>query len=355
MIYLITGTPGSGKSLLAVQWILQWRREGRPVYADIEGLAVDGVDASPDDWRDSPEGSVVVYDEAQRLFSGTGRSGRSERDDVQALETHRHTGHDIVLTTQNPTLVHHHVRKLVGEHHHLERVFGTERASVFHWSKAINDTEDKVDRQKADVMVWRFPRSLYGYYSSATVHTQRRYIPKKLIWLSVFIVGMLALVSYSVMQIDFGPNGSQPVNEQSPGKAESVQPDEPSTSQSNGRSMNRIRDRSGANTQPLGGDISTFRGGDVTEHWSITGVLETDDHRVFILRGQSRSMRVPNDRGFDVLNYSGGILRIRGPGGEMLVTWQTGPDQRDRGPAQLTPGLDGDEVQATGLAETSDR
>ncbi len=76
MIYLVTGVPGSGKTLFSIGMIHDWLKEGRQVYADIEGLNIDGVEAAPDDWRDNPEGSVVVYDECQQKFPADGTGGR---------------------------------------------------------------------------------------------------------------------------------------------------------------------------------------------------------------------------------------------------------------------------------------
>ena len=77
MITLITGTPGAGKTLYAVSLLdkyakeniklLQNGQEPRPLYADIDGLDMEGVEMPPDDWRDTPEGSVIFYDEIQEV------------------------------------------------------------------------------------------------------------------------------------------------------------------------------------------------------------------------------------------------------------------------------------------------
>lgn len=77
MITLITGTPGSGKTLFAVTKILEYvkqnqklleqGKEPRMIYANIDGLNIDGVEPAPVDWRDTPDGSVIFYDEIQQL------------------------------------------------------------------------------------------------------------------------------------------------------------------------------------------------------------------------------------------------------------------------------------------------
>ena len=115
---LITGTPGSGKSLFAVAKILELQKQfpERQIFADIEGLQIDGVERSPEDWRETPDNSIIFYDEAQqheRFRSGTS----ANRDEiVQKLQVHRHTGHDIYFITQSPRFLNSFVTDLIGEH-----------------------------------------------------------------------------------------------------------------------------------------------------------------------------------------------------------------------------------------------
>ena len=131
MMTLITGVPGAGKTLRAVQLIRAAVNEGRPVYSDIDGLALDGVEPAPDDWRDTPEGSLVVYDECQHRWPSTGKPGAHPSEVVAAIDTHQHTGHDLMFVTQAPRKVHHSIRQLVGQHFHHNRVGGFQGAQVF--------------------------------------------------------------------------------------------------------------------------------------------------------------------------------------------------------------------------------
>jgi len=189
MMHLITGVPGSGKTLFAVTLIQRWIKEGRTVYADIEGLNIPGVLPSPKDWRETPEGSVVVYDEAQRAFPPEGNAGRSSREDIAAMETHRHTGHDLLFITQHPKLIHSHVRRLIGKHWHLHRMYGTQNAKVFQADQAIN-TDSKTALNAADQFLFTYPKDVFSLYKSATIHTHKPYMPK---FLKRTILGMLAL------------------------------------------------------------------------------------------------------------------------------------------------------------------
>lgn len=192
MIYLITGVPGSGKSLRTIYMILDFQKQGRTVYADIDGLNIDGVLPSPSDWTTTPEGSVVIYDECQKIFPSTGKSGVAEDSRLRALETHRHTGHDLIFITQAPTFVHHHIRKLVGKHLHCYRALGLKGCTIFSWEGVCDNPNGYHERKSADSERWSYPPKLFQYYKSATVHTHKFKMPKKLILLLITAFALIA-------------------------------------------------------------------------------------------------------------------------------------------------------------------
>ena len=73
MIYLITGQPGHGKTLRAMQLALEFKGKGRDVYVSgVRGLktAEAGFIDLPDPtkWMDLPDGAVVVLDECYSAF-----------------------------------------------------------------------------------------------------------------------------------------------------------------------------------------------------------------------------------------------------------------------------------------------
>ena len=197
MLILITGTPGSGKTLYAVHRIVNdWLKQDRLVYADIDGLNIEGVEKSPDDWRETPEGSLIVYDEAQqRDIFKHGRGSLSQSEIVQKFEVHRHTGHDIVFITQSPKFLHNHILDLVGEHYHLHRPYGAALASIYFWRKAVRNPQSKSAQSFVEnESLFKYRKDLYKYYKSATVHTHKLAIPKKvLIWCSIPLL-MVAFV-----------------------------------------------------------------------------------------------------------------------------------------------------------------
>ncbi|MFX7721517.1 zonular occludens toxin domain-containing protein [Acinetobacter baumannii] len=196
MIILVTGTPGSGKSLFVVSKILELQKQfpERQIFADIEGLQIDGVEKSPDDWRTTPDNSIVIYDEAQqhkRFRSGT---SANKDDVVQKLQVHRHTGHDIWFITQSPRFLNAFVLDLVGEHYHLHRPYGAKLASVYYWRSVRKQPQSLSSRELAEnEFLFKYPKNLFSYYKSATAHHVKMKLPKKL---GYVVFGILALAAY---------------------------------------------------------------------------------------------------------------------------------------------------------------
>lgn len=205
MITLITAVPGSGKTLYAVSLIQNFLNEGRPVYQNIEGLQVDKFENNhllfdaPADWTETPDGSVVIYDECQQphLYPATGERGQIHDDRLKRMETHRHTGHDLFFITQAPTFVHHHVRKLVGQHIHFYRGHGATRVAKYTWSHTVDNPNDRREQERADFETFGFDKKLFQLYKSSTIHTHKFKIPKKILFIFSLIVVIFALASFS--------------------------------------------------------------------------------------------------------------------------------------------------------------
>lgn len=207
MITLITAVPGSGKTLYAITMIEEALKDNRLVFTNINGLVKDkfsnnhNLFDAPDDWRDTPEGSLVVYDEAQQehLYPSNAQRGKVTDERLTAMETHRHTGHDLVFITQAPTFVHHHIRKLVGLHIHLYRSRGVQASSKYEWSHVCDSPNDRKEQTRADFSLWKFPKEFYSFYTSAVVHTHKFRMPKKLGILLIFIIMASVFVVYKLI------------------------------------------------------------------------------------------------------------------------------------------------------------
>ena len=189
MITLITGQPGAGKTLFGIQFVRELAaKEKRTVYySGIKDLRLGWIELEkPEEWFKVPQGSVVVIDEAQRIFRPRGAGAVVPRH-VSELETHRHQGLDIYIITQHPMLVDTNVRRLVGRHFHVVRSFGLKRATVHEWG----EVKEQCDKSRDDSVrhEWSYPRDVFALYHSAEVHTHKARVP-----LRIFVLVALPVV-----------------------------------------------------------------------------------------------------------------------------------------------------------------
>ncbi|BAK77091.1 zonula occludens toxin family protein [Pseudogulbenkiania sp. NH8B] len=195
MITVITGTPGAGKTALAVK--LMKELEGtRPIFTmgipdlQIEHQPVPPVaewtrlEPSPEDPSIKlpkftfPPGSLIVIDESQNVYRPRNSSGKVP-DYVAAFETHRHTGVDFWLITQKTSLIDANVRALAGKHLHIESNFFGRK--LFEWPKAV-DAESKTERDIASKKNYKLPKQVFDLYKSSSLHIKQKHsIPTPLI------------------------------------------------------------------------------------------------------------------------------------------------------------------------------
>lgn len=171
MITLITGTPGAGKTLYAVAEELP-KYKDRALFVDgVPDLAVDHMEClgPVEKWHEwIPDGAVLVIDEVQRVWRPRGAAS-AVPPGVAALETHRHKGVDLVVITQHPNLLDPNIRRLVGRHIHVRRMFGWNRAVVYEWDAATDPARVSLAMKRS----WAYPKKVFSKYRSATVHTAR--------------------------------------------------------------------------------------------------------------------------------------------------------------------------------------
>jgi hypothetical protein len=206
VITLITGLPGNGKTLYAIQWTLSQASKPvepggppRPVfYSGITDVRIPGwVECDAEKWMDLPPGAIVLIDEVQRLMRPR-IHGSKVPTFIAELETHRHRGVDLVLITQHPMLLDSNVRRLTGQHFHVIRKFGTHAANIYEWGQ-VKENADKNRSDSQAVHSWAFPAALFGTYKSAEVHTHKRRIPMK-VWILLalpFLLGAIAWYTYN--------------------------------------------------------------------------------------------------------------------------------------------------------------
>lgn len=217
MIYLVTGTPGAGKSLYAISTLVQelmcraLKRKGqivprRLLVDGVTGLVIPheklapGVEADDGSlqpgegqgiwnwWEWCQPGDVIFVDEVQRWFRPRGL-GVKVPPEIKHLETHRHLGVDFVFVTQSPMLLDQNIRRLVYRHQHIRRLWGMQRAMIYEWDGCAENVKST---KAATMRQWGYPRSAYALYQSSELHTKPKVrVP---IWALLPIVAAIGAV-----------------------------------------------------------------------------------------------------------------------------------------------------------------
>ncbi|GJI96187.1 hypothetical protein RugamoR57_29050 [Duganella caerulea] len=201
MIDLITGLPGNAKTLFTIGLVRDLAlRENRPVfYSGIPELKLDWQEIDPTKWMDVPPKSIVLIDEAQRIFRNRSLGSQPPKH-VTDLETHRHLGIDLFFITQHPSLIDPAIRRLAGRHRHMVRVWGMEVSTVHKWDSVKDNCDKPSSRNDSEKTKWAFDKSIYKLYKSADEHTMKRSIPMraKLLLLTPVILVACAFLVYKL-------------------------------------------------------------------------------------------------------------------------------------------------------------
>lgn len=191
MITFVTGVPGAGKTAMLVHMLLKNDRAyeaARPVFVmGINGLLIDHARVPPiAEWTEKrpdpddptlqldyftfPPNSYLIIDECQKVYRPR-NSSSAVPPIVAALETHRHTGIDIILLTQKPHQVDNHVRGLAGRHIHIRtNLLGIKH--LYEWPE-FQDVTSKENLKEAAKRKYSPPKEVFGLYKSAEVHTKQ--------------------------------------------------------------------------------------------------------------------------------------------------------------------------------------
>jgi len=223
MIYLTTGSNGAGKTLFTLRWVrdlqLEWQKKGvdRPVFYDgfdinpKTGEEFNWQSCDPKKWQELPDNSIVIVDEAQRIFP-TRKIGAEVPDFENAIAIeHRKRGFDFFIITQHPSNLSSFLRKLIGSgwHKHLKRIFGLNAVNCLTFNYAETSCEKPSAKTNAiQEKKLRFPKEVYTWYKSAELHTAKREIPKVVYWL-ILALGITAFAGYRFITMMGGDKISQ--------------------------------------------------------------------------------------------------------------------------------------------------
>lgn len=215
-VILITGVPGSGKSLYALKLVQEMSKKGleknqepRPVtFYNYDGIDQDkftlktGIpcyigniellknDKAVEEFTNPHD--IIVIDECQKFWRQR-QAGTFVPKFVQSLEEHRHHGVDIFFITQDPMLIDVNIRRMAERFIAINRPFGFNYCRIFEYASYQRDPFNSFVAKGANSTTnWKYDKSLYELYKSAQVHTVKSRIPKNLIYLGLGI----AFVAY---------------------------------------------------------------------------------------------------------------------------------------------------------------
>lgn len=210
MIYLTTGGNGAGKTLITLKDVRdQQLKEGRPVYfhgftAKQQLLDWGWKEFDPKKWQDLPDGSVCVMDECQNEFPAKISAEMKKEfgelpDYINAVAQHRRRrGFDFWMITPHPSLIHVNIRRLIESpswHRHLKRTFGADMVSELRFNFADMKCEQPSAGKRGQVSMRAFPKDVYNWYESASLHTGKKKLPKQ-VWMILALAVVVPTLSY---------------------------------------------------------------------------------------------------------------------------------------------------------------
>lgn len=186
MLYLVTGTNGAGKTLNTLKWVRERSlKEGRPVCHNGRFEPVPGGELTDwkaidiKNWQDEPDGTIFLVDECHNDFPLRAPSS-APPDYVKMLAEHRRRGFDFYLITQHPQNIDAFIRRLIGSpgwHRHLKRTFGGDLVSCIEWAAVNPNCEKDGSGKTGTVTMMPFPKEVFTWYKSASLHTGKKKIP----------------------------------------------------------------------------------------------------------------------------------------------------------------------------------
>ncbi|MBX9636231.1 MAG: zonular occludens toxin domain-containing protein [Nitrosomonas sp.] len=194
MIYLHTGANGAGKTLFVLHDVRAKQiAESRPVYYhgfEPQKAIIDfgWKPFAPADWQDLPDGSICIFDECQNDFPVRG-SREAVPEYINAMaQFRRKRGFDFYMITPHPMLLDIFIRRLIDTpsfHRHFKKTFAGDAVSQITWS-AVNTECDKPGSSEkgGEISIRPYPKEVYTWYRSASMHTAKRRIPKQVYFLA---------------------------------------------------------------------------------------------------------------------------------------------------------------------------
>lgn len=202
-LHLVTGLPGNGKTLWTICEVKKKaEKENRQVYVHgieiLDKHALPWIEFDAHEWHKLPHGAIIVIDEVHKVFP-VRPTGSKAPDHVTPIGELRHSGYDMFIITQHPMELDSAVRRRVTAHLHCVRRMGMQACVVREWPRVIENC-DKTDKGTSDQHEWVYNKDAYNWYKSAEIHTIKRKLPAKLLWLLIAPI-MLVIAIVFLVQI----------------------------------------------------------------------------------------------------------------------------------------------------------
>lgn len=177
----------------------------RTIYTNINNLKIDYARALTYDWRDCPDGSIIVIDEVQ-LVEPYDDVKSKDNPIIQSLTIHRHRGFDFYFITQFPSLLHPTVKVLIGVHFHLTRPYGM-KTVVYRYGSAKDNPNALVNKQNVETKFMFNPQQrIFKLYKSTTINTHQKRFPKGILF---FLAWVLLAIAFFIYQVFFSDDLSK--------------------------------------------------------------------------------------------------------------------------------------------------
>lgn len=216
MINLVVGSPGHGKTQFMIKQIIDMIKENdkleergdapRQIFCDIKELLIPQVEPAPDDWRDTPDGSIIIYDEVHFRKAYEYKGNQYSQDAmIKDLTIHRHTNKDLWFITQDAQRIEKGIHKLIDKMFYLKRPASKpDYTNVYEFDKWMASPEPAANRNAKikkylDHYVFKFSDKYQRLYNSASDHSSIKFrLPKQLFY---FLGIVVAIITFAIFAI----------------------------------------------------------------------------------------------------------------------------------------------------------
>ncbi|MFG4328621.1 zonular occludens toxin domain-containing protein [Pseudomonas aeruginosa] len=211
MFVLRTGLQGNSKTLNTIKEVdNKAAKEGRTVYyhnirefkADHPAIKAEWVEFdNPQEWFKLPPNAIIVIDEAQSFFRVRSQ-GSKVPEYASALETMRHSGHEVHAITQSPMLIDAHMRELCNCHIHYHRGNGGKVVKRWEFQKVQTDVNKKYDFADGESTRITIDKTYFGCYKSVADGAEHhfKFKPPRALFVLVGAALVIGYLGYGVYE-----------------------------------------------------------------------------------------------------------------------------------------------------------